>query len=124
MPVARLRQTVFAGKTRCFRVQVVTESTGEPVGSLSGYTFTCTGKSDRDDGDGSAVFSLSLGDGIEVVDNVDSWIEVMIPGSATDQYAGTTTRLSIDVQTTDPDDNTWALADGTLTVKTPVRRAS
>lgn len=118
-----LDETMFRGDCRLIRVQVVTEDTGLPVGDLTGYDFFCTGKVNHDDTDAQAVFQLTLGSGITVVDNGDSIIEIEIPPSATTSLLGRTTRLYIDVQTVDPAGVPWTLGAGRLTVRGDVTRA-
>lgn len=125
MPALALAERMFRGDCRLIRIQVVTENDSEPVGSLSGWEFTATAKLSHDDTDAEAVFQLTLGDGIEVVDDFDSIIEITIPPAATAdaELTGRTTVLYLDVQATDTAGAPWTLADGRLTVRADVTRS-
>ena len=117
-----MSERMFRGDCRLLRIQVVTENDGEPVGSLGGWEFTCTAKASHDDTDAEAVFSLTLGDGIEVIDDFDSIIEITIPPPATAALTGRTTVLYLDVQAVDTAGAPWTLAAGRLTVRADVTR--
>lgn len=124
MPALVLAERMFRGDCRLIRIQVVTENDSEPVGSLGGWDFTATAKVSYDDTDAEAIFQLTLGDGIEVVDDFDSIIEVTIPPSATEDLTGRTSTLYLDVQAVDTAGVPWTLADGRLTVRADVTRAA
>lgn len=121
---AQLNETWFQGKTHRFRIQVINERTGLPVGSLTGYTFYCTYKLSHDDAD-TGVFQLTLASGIAVVDNTLSIIEITIAGSLTSgaSFVGKTTVGYLDVQVQEPDGEDWTVAAGRGTVRAPVTRA-
>jgi hypothetical protein len=125
MAAAILNEEWFQGRTHRFRVQVVNERTGAAVGDLTGYLFTATFKTSHDDAD-PGLFQLTLGSGIEVVDNVDSIVEVEISDAATSAsaFVGKTTKGYLDVQTEAPTGEHWILASGRGTVRPPVTRAT
>ena len=129
MPAAVIAETMFRGDCRFLRYQVVVEDPDTapedwvPVGTLGGWEFYCTVKISHDDTDAEAVFQLSRGDGIEVIDDNESIIEITIPPAATALLLGRTSRLYIDVQGTDTEGAPWTLADGRLTVRGDVTRS-
>lgn len=126
---AVLAESMFRADCRLIRIQVVTEdvdlpaSEWEPVGSLAGWEFFCTAKVSHDDADDDAVFQLTLGDGIAVIDNFNSIIEITIPPAATAALVGRTSHLYLDVQATDTTGAPWTLADGRLVVRADVTRS-
>jgi hypothetical protein len=119
-----IAETMFRGDCRLLRIQVIDEETEDPVGSLSGWNFFCTGKVSHDDTDAEAVFQLTLGGGIEVIDNINSIIEITIPPAAIAALLGATTRLYIDAQATDTNGVPWTLGAGRLTIRGDVTRST
>lgn len=120
MAAAVLDEVMFRGDTRLIRFQVVNDETGEAVGTIAGWDFLATAKAAHGDTDEDALFQLSLGDGIEVIDDPESIIEITISPADTAASTGRTAKYYLDVQAIDTDMKTWTLGAGRLTVRADV----
>jgi|SRR5579872_155588 len=112
------------GDTHLFRFTVVDKLTGVVQNITTWQKFWVTGKLHLSDSDANAVFELTLGSGIALIDPSHGLAEVTISPTNTASLDFRKYTLFGDIQGKDTTGNIWTLAKGTFVITSDVTQAT
>jgi hypothetical protein len=117
-------EQIVQGRTKLLRFRVKDLLTGnEDITAYGNFRFTC--KRSAADPDAAAIFTKTLGSGIEKLDAANGLVGVTIGTADTDDLTdGKDVQTVGELQTRDGDMNDWSLIRGKLEILAQVSRAN